>query len=185
MINFENYTIRPLEINDLEQYFKLIDRNRKRLEDFFTGTVSRTKDMASTQLFMKEIIEKREAKQYFPYLLVDNLTNNLVAFFDLKNLDWTIPKTEIGCYTDEKFIGTGLTTKAMKLFVAYCFEHFDFKKIFLRTHHSNKAAQALAYNCGFEIEGTIRMDYKTTAGEIVDLIYYGRLNKNNTAANTV
>ena len=104
------------------------------------------------------------------------MTNNFVAFIDLKNLDWSIPKTEIGCYTDEKHAGKGLTTKAINLFVDYCFESFEFKKIYLRTHDSNKAAQRVATKCGFKLEGIIRMDYMTTAGEIVDLMYYGRLN---------
>lgn len=175
MINFDNYTIRPLEINDLVKYFDLVERNRRRLEDFFAGTVTRTKEINATKIFLLELIEKRELKQYYPFVLIDNSTNNFIAFIDLKNLDWTIPKTEIGCYTDEKFAGKGLTTKAMKHFLEFCFEHFKFKKIFLRTHHSNKAAQSLAYKCGFKIEGTIRMDYKTTSGEIVDLIYFGLL----------
>lgn len=176
MIKFDNYTIRPLEISDLNQYFNLVDRNRKRLEDFFTGTVSKTKDLNSTKKFLVEIDQKRKNKEYFPYLIVDNLTNELIAFIDLKNLDWSIPKTEIGCYTDKKNAGRGITTKAMKLFVDYCFKNFEFKKIYLRTHPSNKAAQIVAEKCGFELEGIIRMDYITTAGEIVDLMYYGRLN---------
>ncbi|MBL7710706.1 MAG: GNAT family N-acetyltransferase [Chitinophagaceae bacterium] len=176
MINFENYIIRPLEVSDLESYFDLVDRNRKRLEDFFTGTVSRTKDLVETEMFLIELTAKRDSKQYFPFILVDNSTNEFIAFIDLKNLDWTIPKTEIGCYTDTKFAGKGLTTKAINLFLDYCFEHFGFKKIYLRTHYSNKPAQTLAEKCGFEKEGIIRMDYKTTSGEIVDLIYYGRLN---------
>jgi len=176
MIKFDNYTIRPLEISDLNQYYKLIERNRKRLEDFFTGTVSKTKDLDSTKNFLVEIDQKRKNKEYFPYLVVDDLTNEFVAFIDLKNLDWSIPKTELGCYTDKNFAGKGLTTKAIKLFVDYCFKNFGFKKIYLRTHHSNKAAQIVAEKCGFELEGTIRIDYITTAGEIVDLIYYGRLN---------
>lgn len=91
-------------------------------------------------------------------------------------MDYTIPKTEIGCYIDEKFVRTGLTTNAMKLFLDYCFNHFKFKKLFLRTHQSNKAAQILSEKCGFEKEGVIRMDYKTTSGEMVDLIYYSKLN---------
>jgi len=70
----------------------------------------------------------------------------------------------------------------MKHFLEYCFEQFEFKKIFLRTHHSNKAAQSLANKCGFVVEGTIKMDYKKTSGEIIDLIYYGLLNK-KTATN--
>jgi RimJ/RimL family protein N-acetyltransferase len=176
MLYFENYTIKPLELTDLEPYFNLVEKNRARLEDFFTGTVSKTKTLEETAAFLKEISEKRNAKQYFPYILVENSTNEFIAFFDLKNIDWTIPKTEIGCYTDQQFAGKGLTTKAMQVFINYCFKHFEFKKIFLRTHYTNTAAQVLAQKCGFEKEGIIRMDYKTTAGKIVDLIYYGKLN---------
>lgn len=174
-LRFENYLIRPLEQEDLLPYFSLVDRNRKRLEDFFTGTVSKTKTLRDTELFLQEIRAKREAKLYFPFILMKADTKEFIAFLDLKNIDWSIPKAELGCYTDEAFAGKGITTKAIEYFVQGSFDHFQFNKIFLRTHHSNKAAQILAANCGFEVEGVIRCDYKTTSGEIVDLIYYGKL----------
>ena len=109
--------------------------------------------------------------------MVDNTTNKLMAFIDLKNIDWTIPKTEIGCFTDKKISGKGITTKALKAFLDYSFNHFKFKKIYLRTHHTNKAAKTVAEKCDFELEGTIKMDYKTTSGKIIDLMYYGLINK--------
>lgn len=176
MLSFENYTIRPLIPNDLEQYFNLVETNRERLKDFFAGIVSKTKSIEATKLFLEEIVEKRKAKQYFAYVVVDNKNQNFIAFIDIKNVDWTIPKTEIGCYADHQFAGKGITTKAIRTFLKYSFDHFKFKKIYLRTHHSNKAAQILAEKCGFEKEGIIKMDYKTTSGTIVDLIYYGLLN---------
>lgn len=175
MISFDNYIIRSLEVGDLSPYFSMVDRNRKRLEDFFTGTVSRTKTLEETEIFLKEITGKRESRLYYPFVLEDTSTGMFIGFIDLKNVDWSIPKTEIGCYMDEYFAGKGLATKAMKLFLDYCFQEFRFKKIFLRTHHTNKAAQILAERCGFEVEGIIRRDYKTTSGELVDLIYYGKL----------
>lgn len=175
MITFEHYIIRPLTIDDLDPYYDLVHRNRKRLEDFFAGTVSKTEDITATKNFLLEMDERRKNREYFPYIVVDNVTKHFVAFIDLKNVDWTIPKTEVGCYTDEQYAGQGMTTKAMKLFVDFCFEKFDFKKIYLRTHESNKAAQMVAEKCDFELEGTIRMDYITTAGVLVDLMYYGRI----------
>lgn len=177
MITFNNFTIRPLEINDLKHYFDLVERNRKRLEDFFTGTVSNTADLKSTEEFLHKIDSKRKQKEYFPFIVEDTITNKFVAFIDLKNVDWFIPKTEIGCYTDEQFAGKGITTKAIKLFVDYCFQKFEFKKIYLRTHSSNIAAQNVAKKCNFKYEATIKMDYKTTSGEIVDLMYFSILNK--------
>lgn len=35
----------------------------------------------------------------------------------------------------------------------------------------------MAEKCGFIPEGLIRNDYKKSNGEIVDLIYYGKINK--------
>lgn len=176
MIEFEHYKIQPLLITDLIPFFEMVERNRKRLENFFTGTVSKTKNLESTQVFLQEIDEKRNNKQYYPYIIIDTTNNNFISFIDLKNIDWSIPKTEIGCYTDEHYAAKGITTKALQLFVDYAFKEFKFRKIFLRTHHSNNPAIAIAQKCGFELEGTIRMDYKTTSGEIVDLLYYGKLN---------
>lgn len=175
-MKFDQFTIRPLELSDLSCFYQLVDRNRKRLEDFFTGTVSRTSDIVATEIFLTEILEKRNQKIYYPFILEDTTTGNFIGFMDLKNIDWSIPKSEIGCYTDEPFAGKGITTKALSMFLDYCFQEFKFRKLFLRTHESNKAAQLLAEKCGFEKEGTIRMDYKKTSGEIVDLIYYGRIN---------
>ncbi len=178
MLEFDNYSIKPLEASDLIPFFTMVEKNRKRLENFFTGTVSKTKDLESTKLFLTEIDEKRNNKQYFPYIIIDKSNNNFIGFIDLKNLDWSIPKTEIGCYTDEQYTAKGITTKALQLFIEFASTEFAFKKIFLRTHHSNKPAIAIAEKCGFELEGTLRMDYKTTSGKIVDLLYYGKLNVN-------
>lgn len=174
-MKFENYEVRLLTFNDLDSYFLLVENNRKRLEDFFTGTVSRTKTLEDTKGFLTEIIQKKEDKIYYPFVIEDSNTKELVGFIDVKNIDWTIPKAELGCYTDEKYAGKGITSRAFSLVVNYCFEEFKFKKIFLRTHESNLSAQKLAEKTGFEIEGKIKRDYKTTKGEIVDLLYYGKL----------
>ena len=76
---------------------------------------------------------------------------------------------------DEAYAGKGIAKKAFGLFCDYCFKEFGFHKLFLRTHESNVAARRAAESCGFQQEGIIRQDYNTTSGEVVDLIYYGKL----------
>jgi ribosomal-protein-serine acetyltransferase len=175
-MRFDNYSIRLLTTEDLSEYFELVKRNRKRLEDFFTGTVSRTGTLESTREFVLDMMNRTRERTYFPYLLVDDTDQKIIGFFDLKNIDWNIPKSEVGCYIDEGYAGKGLVTKAFGLFCDFCFTEFKFSKLFLRTHHSNSSARRVAEKCGFEIEGTIRRDYKTSSGELVDLVYYGKLN---------
>jgi RimJ/RimL family protein N-acetyltransferase len=174
-MHFDNYSIRLLTVTDIDAYFNLVQTNRERLENFFTGTVSRTKTLEETKSFLLDITQRAEAKLYFPYIIIDNTNNKIAGFLDLKNIDWSIPKSEVGCYIDETYAGKGITTKAVSTFCDYCFEEYKFLKLFLRTHHTNHSARRVAEKCGFEIEGTIRRDYKTTSGEVVDLIYYGRL----------
>ncbi|UQD56992.1 GNAT family N-acetyltransferase [Flavobacterium sp. K5-23] len=175
-MQFDNYSIRLLSIQDLDGFFQLVEKNRQRLEDFFTGTVSRTKTIEDTQYFIIDMIQRSKDKIYFPYVIVDNSNDKVIGFLDLKNIDWNIPKSELGLYIDADYANKGITTKALRLFCEFCFEEYEFKKMFLRTHQNNLAARNVAEKCGFEIEGTIRRDYKTTSGEIVDLIYYGKLN---------
>lgn len=81
----------------------------------------------------------------------------------------------MGLYIDNDYAGKGISTKAFILFCDYCFTNYGFRKLFLRTHSENYSARKIAEKAGFKIEGTIRCDYKTTSGELVDLIYYGKL----------
>ena len=123
---------------------------------------------------MEELVQKSKDKLYYPFIIENTDTKELIGFIDIKNIDWNIPKAELGFYTDKEYAGKGITSKAFNLIVNYCFGELGFRKLYLRTHESNLAAQRLAEKCGFEVEGKIRKDYKTTKGEIVDLIYYGK-----------
>jgi len=174
-LEFEHYTIRLLEIDDTNNYFNLVESNRKRLETFFVGTTSRTKTFQDTQEFVKDMVKRSEEKIYFPYIIIDNNNQKIIGFIDLKNIDWNIPKSEMGFYIDKEYAGKGVTSKALKLLCDFCFSEYKFEKLFLRTHPSNVSAIAVAKKCGFELEGTIRKEYKTTSGEIMDLHYFGRL----------
>jgi RimJ/RimL family protein N-acetyltransferase len=174
-LNFEKYAIRLLTMNDLNNYFHLVNNNRKRLEEVFTGTVLETKTVESTKVFMLKILERTKDKSYFPYVIIDAFDNKFVGFIDLKNIDDTIRKAELGFYMDENYTGKGIMTKALNCICDYYFEEYQFSKLFLRTHPDNLPTRKLAEKCGFKVEGVIRNDYMTTSGKIIDLVYYGRL----------
>ena len=176
-MNFENYLLRLVNTNDVQVYFDLIDNNRKRLEDFFAGTVSKNKSMEETRLFIAEVTEKAEKKTYFPFIIIDSSTQQMIGYVDIKNIDWNIAKAELGYFIDKSHEGEGIITKALSKMIEYCFDVLQLRKLFLRTHEANMASRKVAEKNGFRVEGIIRSDYKTTSGIIVDLMYYGLLNK--------
>ena len=155
-MKIDDYLIRLLEIHDLDDYFELVQNNRQQLNDFFAGTVSKTKTYEETRNFVLDMVTRSKKKEYFPYLVIDNTNQNVVGFLDLKNIDWSIPKSEIGFFIDKNYSGKGITTKALDLLCEFCFTEHKFLKLFLRTHPTNIPTITVAEKCGFELEGNIR-----------------------------
>lgn len=172
-MQFDNYLLRKPKPADAVKYFEMIEYNRTRLEDCFAGTLSKTRTLADTENFLADMMKRIEAKSYMSFLIVDTNTDTLMGYIDVKNIDWNLPKAELGCYLDSRYVGKGVSKKALLMVINYLLDELHFNKIFLRTSPNNKPARALAESCGFEQEGLLRKDYKTTKGEIVDLIYYG------------
>lgn len=170
-----NYTLKLISQHDSQAFFTLIKNNQHRLEDFFAGTISKTITLQDTEKYCKEIERKIENKEYFPYLIIETVSNQAIGLIDLKNIDWNIPKGELGAFIDVEFEGKGLiTTVATNLINQIVSEH-NFKKLLCRVASRNKRSIRVIQRIGFTLEGTIRRDYKTTKGELVDLNYYGRL----------
>jgi RimJ/RimL family protein N-acetyltransferase len=172
-MKFDNYVIRQVTMEDLYDYFELIERNRGRLEDFFAGTVAVTKTLKDTRAHLSEVIEKAEKRNYFPFVIVDSSINKIIGSIQVKSLDWNIPKAELGYYIDEKYEGKGIVTGALSVIIDYCFNELKLIKVYIRTHEENVPSIKVAIKNGFVLEGNIRKDYKTTSGRIVDLMYYG------------
>lgn len=174
-MTFDHYSINLLQANESEAFFNLIDSNRPRLEDFFAGTVSKTLTLEATKKYCIEIHQRIKDKSYLPYLITDLETHTFVGLVDVKNIDLNVPKAELGYFIDSKYSQKGITSKAVKLVLDVLIETYQFKKILCRIGSKNKSSIHVALKNGFELEGTIRKDYRTTKGEIVDLNYYGRV----------
>jgi ribosomal-protein-serine acetyltransferase len=66
-MNTDNYEIRLLHVDDLYAYFKMVDKNRSRLEQFFTGTVSRTQTLEATAEFLGRDYRAHSGQNLFPF----------------------------------------------------------------------------------------------------------------------
>lgn len=179
VMKWNTYTIREIHINDAPSFNNMVKKNQSRLENFFAGTVARNQNLPDTEAFIHDILQKQEKNEYYAFVIVDDTTHGLVGFMDVKNIDWRIPKAELGYFMDDAYAGKGLATGLMQTLIQELLKLHKFNKLFLRTHPANKAARSLAEKCGFEVEGILRRDYKTTSGELADLVYYGFIPADN------
>jgi len=168
-----NYTIKLLSFSDSRKFFESMTNNKNRLEDFFAGTVKHTQTLESTINYCREIELRIEKKEYFPYLIFDKDT--LIGFIDFKNIDWSVPKAEIGAFIDHNFEGKGIITQSFKYLLKEVVKKHEFKKLYCRISKDNIRSIKLALGCGFTLEGVMQRDYCTTDGKLIDLNYYGML----------
>jgi len=172
---FEHFSISSLDTNNYESFFNLIYSNRERLEDFFAGTVSKTKTLNDTEQYCNIIAQKINDKSYFPFIITSLKSNAYIGLIDVKNIDWNVPKAELGYFIDANYEGQGISSLALSFIVDYLIEKYQFKKLLCRVSSLNEGSIGVALKNGFQLEGTIRNDYRTTRGDIVDLNYYGRV----------
>jgi RimJ/RimL family protein N-acetyltransferase len=175
-MEFESYHIRLISREDLPAYFSMIDSNRKRLEDFFAGLISLTADQEATKKYIDELMGWYEDKKHYCFLIIDKSNESVIGSVQLKSLDWRVPKAEVGYYIDLNYEGKGITSKAVSKVIHYGFGHLKLNKLFLRASPENMGSVKIAEKNGFEKEGLIRSDYRSTNGRLVDLIYFGLLN---------
>ncbi len=172
---FENFAIIEFDPNQGTSLFDLIDRNRLRLEDYFPGTVAVTRTLEDTLNYCKVIGQRINDKAYFPFIIINQIDNSYAGYIDIKSIDWKIPKAEVGYFVDHKYEGQGLVSKSLTFVLEYIKDKYAIKKILCRASPTNIGSNKVAIKNGFELEGTIRCDFKTANGEIVDMNYYGKI----------
>ncbi|MDU8887187.1 GNAT family protein [Yeosuana sp. MJ-SS3] len=173
--DFDHFSIVDLDFQKAELFFQLIDNNKHRLEDYFAGILSKNKSLADTKKFFQKTEQRINDKTYFPYIILNKEKDKYIGLIDIKNIDWRVPKAEIGYFIDSEYQGKRIISKALGFVVNYIVEKHHFKKLLCRANGENVGSIQVALKNGFELEGTIRNDYVTTKGRVVDLNYYGRI----------
>ncbi|RIA10182.1 RimJ/RimL family protein N-acetyltransferase [Flavobacteriaceae bacterium MAR_2010_72] len=171
-LQFDHYSIQPLDTSKPEDFYHLIATNRLRLEDFFAGTVAKTMTLEATKAYCHAIDARVATKQYIPFIIVDRHTNQWVGLLDVKNIDWESAIAELGYFIDVNYEGRGLTSKALGLLMNYLKETYPLKQLLCRVASENIASKQVALRNGFQFEKKVANDYTTTKGKTVDLDYY-------------
>lgn len=177
--SFGSYYLRQLKRSDAAAYYHLINDNLDRFTTFFPMTVEGCKTLESTRFMLNERLEKSAKKEFISFLIFERKTEKLIGSVFLKDIDWRIPKSEIGYFIDKDYERKGIISKAMAFVERYCFDELKLVKIFMRIVEENVASKKVAEKCNFDYEGTIRQDFKSGDGRLWDALYFGKLNEVN------
>lgn len=172
---FINFKLVEFDTKQGNSFFNLIDSNRTRLSEYFAGTVANTRTLEDTLEYCNLIDQRMKDKSYLPFIIINGENNDFIGYVDVKNIDWGVPKAELGYFIDLEYEGKGIISQALAVIIDKLTKKYQFKKLLCRVNSQNLGSINVALKNGFELEGTIRNDYRTTDNKVVDLNYYGKV----------
>lgn len=86
--------------------------------------------------------------------------DELIGFMTLKNMNWWRKTAYIGVVFNPDRLNQGLGTLGLQTFVAYVFEHYGFKKLYLKVVDFNRRAIRCYQKCGFEIIKSVKEPFE-------------------------
>lgn len=82
------------------------------------------------------------------------------------NIDWQVPKFEIGYWCRTNCVGQGYASEATRALAMLAFSENRAVRIELRMDDLNQRSWRVAERMGFELEGVLRGDARSNSGEI-------------------
>jgi RimJ/RimL family protein N-acetyltransferase len=102
-------------------------------------------------------------------------TGRLIGCSGLQNIDWDIPKFEIGYWVRKSFEGQGYITEAVEAITKFAIDTLGAKRIEIRCDSKNIRSRKVAENLGFNMEAILRKSALNTSGEVVDTCIFAKI----------
>ncbi|MBP0725775.1 GNAT family N-acetyltransferase [Bacillus sp. RG28] len=116
----------------------------------------------------------RESLRFF---IFSKETDEFIGTCSLHNINWDIPKFEIGYWIDIRFSGKGFMTEAIQRLTHFAIQELNGRRIEIRCESSNMKSRTIPEKLGFELEGILRNeDFSADGKKLIDTCIYAKIN---------
>ncbi|WP_078596097.1 GNAT family N-acetyltransferase [Evansella clarkii] len=113
---------------------------------------------------------KRESLRF---LIFHKETNEFTGVASFENINWEIPKCQIGYWINTKFSGKGYMSETVKTLTEFGLNDIKFKRIEIRCESSNLKSRSIPEKLGFELEGILKNeDLSADRSRLTDTCIY-------------
>ena len=105
-------------------------------------------------------------------------TNTMVGSSGLHQINWDIPKFEIGYWCRKRFQGQGYITESTEAIAQFAFDTLGAKRVGIRCDSKNVRSRRIPDRLGFRLEGTLRNDSLSLSGELRDTLVFAKIKGN-------
>lgn len=172
MIETDRLLIRPYEIQDAGNFILEIQNNKAHLADFFFSMLKATENIQGVNQYLSQKQEDWESKKGYACGIFLKDTQKLIGHISIREIDWRIPKGELGYFIYKSYTGQKFSQEALKAFSDWCINKQKFNRIFMKIAPDNIPSIKTAEGCSFKFEGLLRKDYRRREGNLIDMNIY-------------
>lgn len=124
----------------------------------WVGFARENPTVEDTEINVREAHIKFLKRVGFRFLIFEKKTGEYVGTTGLHNLDWDVPKTEVGYWINTKFGGRGYITEAVGELTNFAEKELGMKRIEIQCDLKNKKSRAVPERLDYVLEATLRND---------------------------
>ncbi|MCH8142976.1 MAG: GNAT family N-acetyltransferase [Proteobacteria bacterium] len=132
--------------------------------------------MEESEEFCTESREKWRDDREYAVLMILKQSGAVIGGCGYPNLDWEVPKFEIGYWCHSAHVGRGYVSEASHALTRLAFDELNAARVEIRMDDKNERSWRVAERLGFKLEGVIQADARTNAGGLRDTRIYALLN---------
>ena len=102
-------------------------------------------------------------------------THTLVGGSGFHQIDWNVPRLEIGYWVRRRFQGRGYISEAVRGISCFAFDTLGARRLEIRCDARNVRSRRVAERAGYELEATLRNHSLAVDGSLRDTLIYVRL----------
>jgi RimJ/RimL family protein N-acetyltransferase len=127
--------------------------------------------LEAVSAYCRDAAERFSARDAFPFLVFLR-DGEHVGNCALHDLDWKVPKCEVGYWQRPSLCGRGLMTEAIAAVTAFAFERLGMRRVEALPEARNEASRRLCERVGLVLEGTLRNYRAAPDGTLTDVCMY-------------
>ncbi len=169
-IFLENSKVRlvPFDLKHKEGFRKIIFD-----ESIWTYMGVSIRTEADLNTYINTALQERLQEKSYPFIIIDQKTENIVGSTRLGNINFHNKRLEIGwTWYGVDFQGTGLNKACKFELLSYIFEHMKFNRVQLSADIDNIRSQKAILKLGATQEGIFRSNYVDQNGNKRDDVYF-------------
>jgi RimJ/RimL family protein N-acetyltransferase len=114
-------------------------------------------------------------RKALPLIFLRKSDGMFVGSSGLHDIDWDVPKFEIGYWVRTSLSRQGYVSEAVNAITAFCFDNLKARRVQIRMDDRNDKSWRVAERCGFTLEGTLHNDALGVQGDVRSTRFYAKV----------